>query len=97
MSGIAVLPDAEYLPPVRTMTLKLPEDLFAEITSEAKARNISRSQVVRERLVKRRTAKSRGSLWDQMDDLVIQSDSLPSDLSSNKAHLKSYGQNRADR
>ena len=79
------------------MTLKLPEDLFAEITSEARARNISKSQVVRERLSKRRTPKSKASLWDQMDDLVIQSDSLPADLSSNKAHLKSYGQNRADR
>ena len=79
------------------MTLKLPEDLFAEITSEARARNISKSQVVRERLIKRRTPKSKASLWDQMDDLVIQSDSLPADLSSNKAHLKSYGQNRADR
>jgi hypothetical protein len=79
------------------MTLKIPEDLFAEITSEARARNVSKSQVARERLARRRTAKSKGSLWNQMEDLVIQSDSLPDDLSSNKAHLRSYGQNRADR
>ena len=79
------------------MTLKIPEDLFAEISSEAHARNISKSQVVRERLAKRRAAKRKGSLWNQMEDLVIQSDSLPADLSSNKAHLRSYGQNRADR
>jgi hypothetical protein len=79
------------------MTLKLPEDLFAEISSEARARNLSKSQVVRERLAKRHTAKSKGSLWNQMEDLVIQSDALPADLSSNKAHLRSYGQNRADR
>jgi hypothetical protein len=79
------------------MTLKIPEDLFAEITSEARARNVSKSQVARERLAERRTAKSKGSLWNQMEDLVIQSDSLPADLSSNKAHLRSYGQNRADR
>ena len=79
------------------MTLKIPEDLFAEIASEARARNISKSQVVRERLAKRRTAKSKGSLWNQMEDLVVQSDSLPDDLSSNKALLRSYGQNRADR
>ena len=82
---------------MRTMTLKIPEDLFAEIASEARVRNISKSQVVRERLAKRRTAKNKGSLWNQMEDLVIQSDSLPADLSSNKAQLKSYGQNRADR
>lgn len=79
------------------MTLKLPEELFAEIASEARARNISKSQVVRERLLKRRTNKNKGSLWSQMADLVIQSDSLPADLSSNKAHLKSYGRNRTDR
>jgi hypothetical protein len=79
------------------MTLKIPEDLFAEITSEARARNISKSQVVRERLAKRSTAKSKGSLWNQMEDLVIPADSLPADLTSNKAHLRSYGQNRADR
>jgi hypothetical protein len=79
------------------MTLKIPEDLFAEITSEARARNISKSQVVRERLAKRRAGKGKGSLWSQMEDLVMQSDSMPADLSSNKAHLKSYGQNRTDR
>jgi Ribbon-helix-helix protein, copG family len=79
------------------MTLKLPEDLFAEISSEARARNISKSQVVRERLANRRTAKGKGSLWNQIEDLVISSDSMPADLSSNKAHLKSYGQNRANR
>lgn len=82
---------------VKTLTLKIPEDLFAEIASEARARNLSKSQVVRERLAKRRTGKSKGSLWNQMEDLVIQADSRPADLSSNKAHLKSYGQNRADR
>ena len=79
------------------MTFKLPEDLFIEISSEARARNISKSQVVRERLANRRTAKGKGSLWNQIEDLVIASDSLPADLSSNKAHLKSYGQNRANR
>ncbi|HYZ72525.1 MAG TPA: CopG family transcriptional regulator [Chthoniobacterales bacterium] len=78
------------------MTLKLPEDLFAEISSEARARRISKSQVVRERLANRRT-KGKGSLWNQIEDLVISSDFLPADLSSNKAHLKSYGQNRANR
>jgi hypothetical protein len=79
------------------MTLKIPEELFAEIAGEAQARNISRSQVVRERLNKRRVTKSKGSLWSQMEDLVIPSDSQQVDLSSNKAHLKSYGKNRADR
>jgi hypothetical protein len=79
------------------MTLKIPEDLFAEITNEARVRNITKSQVVRERLAKVRVGKARGSLWVQVEDLVIKLDSLPADLSSNKTHLKSYGKNRADR
>jgi hypothetical protein len=32
-----------------------------------------------------------------MEDLVVHSDSLPADLSVNKAHLKNYGQNRRHR
>ena len=79
------------------MTLKIPEELFAEIASEARARNLSKSQVVRERLAKQHLGKPRGSLWDQMEDLVIKSDPLPPNLSSNQAHLKSYGKNRAHR
>jgi hypothetical protein len=82
---------------MRTMTLKVPEALFAEIASEAKARNVSKSQIARERLANRRAQVAKGSLWSRIEDLVIKSDALPADLSSNKAHLKRYGKNRADR
>jgi len=82
---------------MRTMTLKIPDALFAEITSEAKARNVSKSQIARERLANRRVRTSKASLWSRMEDLVMKSDTLPADLSSNKAHLKRYGKDRADR
>ncbi|MGA8660480.1 MAG: CopG family transcriptional regulator [Chthoniobacterales bacterium] len=82
---------------MKTLTLKLPDALFAEIASDAKARNVSKSQVVRERLAHGRTDATRGSLWSRMEDLVIEADSLPADLSSNKTHLKRYGKNRSDR
>ena len=80
---------------MKTLTVKLPDPLFAEITSDAKARRISKSEVVRERLV--RSGASKNSLWLRMEDLVIERDSLPKDLSSNKAHLKNYGKNGSDR
>lgn len=83
--------------PVKTLTLKLPDPLFAEIATDAKARNVSRSQVVRERLAYKSADANQKSLWSRMEDLVIESDSLPADLSSNKAHLKGYGKNRCDR
>jgi hypothetical protein len=79
---------------VKTLTVKVTDALFAEIASAARARNMPKSEIVRERLThKAATAKrGKGSLWSRMDDLVIQADSLPADLSANKAHLNNYGQ-----
>jgi len=70
--------------------------LFSEIARDAKARNVPKSEIVRERLARKTGAAQgkKGSLWDRMEDLVIRQDSLPADLSSNKAHLKHYGKNR---
>ena len=80
---------------MKTLTVKLPDPVFAEIAGAAKARKISKSDIVRERLT--RSGASESSLWSRMEDLVIQRDSLPKDLSSNKAYLKNYGKNRSDR
>jgi len=89
------LRQAYYAVPVKTLTVKLPDPLFAEIASAAKARKISKSAIVRERLA--RSAAPNNSLWSRMEDLVIQRDSLPVDLSSNKAHMKDYGRHSSDR
>ena len=84
---------------MKTLTIKLPDELFAEIAGDAAARNVPKSEIVRERLARKPAAAKRGSrsLWSRMEDLVIKSDALPRDLSSNKAHLKNYGKNRSDR
>ena len=84
---------------MKTLTVKLPDPLFLEIADQAKARNISKSDVVRERLAQRGGPAGangrRSSLWSRMRDLVIASDRLPRDLSSNKKHLRGYGKNRS--
>lgn len=80
---------------MKTMTVKLPEHLATEIEAAAKARKISKSEIVRERLEQGST-HSRTSLWTRMEDLVIDDDSLPQDLSSNKTHLDGYGASRSD-
>lgn len=80
---------------MKTLTVKLPEPLFSEIAGEAKARQMSKSEIVRERLGHVKTGKT--SLWDRMEDLVIDDHSLPRDLSSAKKHLKNYGKSRSDR
>jgi len=85
---------------MKILTVKLPDRLFLEIADQAKARNISKSEVVRERLTRetRPSAKGqRGSLWSRMRDLVIDSERLPADLSSNRNHLRGYGANRTHR
>jgi hypothetical protein len=75
--------------------VKLPEALFAEIERAARARKVSKSEIARERLERAKTAKA--SLWSRMEDLVIDSDLLPPDLSYNKEYLRDYGKNRSDR
>lgn len=84
---------------MKTLTLKLPENLFAQIESDARARNLSKSEIVRERLSQKNTAAKSAnvSLWKRMSDLVISQDALPADLSENKSHLKNYGKNRSHR
>jgi hypothetical protein len=56
---------------------------------------VATSEIVRERL--ERAEKATPSLWSRMEDLVIEDDPLPADLSSNKKHLGKYGKNRSRR
>jgi hypothetical protein len=98
--SIALLPYWYYALEMKILTVKLPDGLFLEIADQAKARNISKSEVVRERLTREaqpRAKGQRGSLWSRMRDLVIDSERLPADLSSNRNHLIGYGANRTHR
>ena len=80
---------------VKTLTVRLPEGLVAEIEAESRGRKISKSDVVRERLS--RTASSAGArsrLLDAISDLIGSVDGLAGDLSARKkAYLKTtdYG------
>jgi hypothetical protein len=85
------------IPGMKTLTIKVPDALFAEISGAAKARNVPKSEIVRERLARKPIASKRASLWSSMEDLVIEVDALPTNLSSNRKHLKGYGKNRPHR
>jgi len=52
---------------MKTLTVRLPESLFAQIADDAQARNTSKSEIVRQRL--ERVAGSTTPLVDQLDDL----------------------------
>ena len=85
---------------MKTLTVRLPEPLVAEIEAESHMRKISKSDVVRERLrhVPARARQRRPNPADSIADLIGSVHGLPTDLSGRKKHyLKatSYGQKRA--
>ena len=77
---------------LRAVTIKLRDRVLADIEAEARARRVTRSAVVRERL--ERAGARGGSVWDRMRDLVIANDGAPADLASNQARLRAYGRPR---
>ncbi len=83
---------------MKTLTVRLPEPLVADIEAESRGRKISKSDVVRERL--QLTPRQRGRRKPSLDaiaDLVGSVDGLPSDLSMRKRtylHATGYGQKR---
>jgi Arc/MetJ-type ribon-helix-helix transcriptional regulator len=84
---------------MKTLTVRLPEDLVAQIEAEARQRKLSKSDVVRERLTEAgQTHRRHSTSLDPIADLVGSVDGLPPDLSSRKKkYLKStgYGRKRA--
>ena len=84
---------------MKTLTVRLPEALVADIEADSKGRRLSKSDVVRERLsLARRPARSHEAHAETIADLVGSVDGLPEDLSARKKHyLKAmgYGRRRA--
>jgi Arc/MetJ-type ribon-helix-helix transcriptional regulator len=82
---------------MRTLTVRLPEALAAEIEAESRERGISKSDIVRERLERaprkpRRTPPSFAAIADLVGSI---DDGLPSDLSARYKHyLKTTGYGR---
>lgn len=83
---------------MKTLTVRLPEALVAQIEAESRGRKLSKSDVVRERLsVAAGSSRRRHAPLDAIADLVGSVDGLPPDLSARKkAYLKTtgYGQKR---
>ena len=82
---------------MKTLTVRLPEALAAEIEAESRERRRSKSDVIRERLTRAEKPRSKARLPDSIADLVGSVPSLSADLSERKkAYLKStdYGRKR---
>ena len=84
---------------MKTVTVRLPEPLIAQIDAESRQRGISKSDVVRERLEAGAgyANSSHSGRFDRIADLVGSVDNLPADLSARRKHyLKTthYGRKR---
>ena len=95
---LAQLPSSYYTCfGMKTLTVRLPEALVAELEAESRGRRRSKSDVVRERLSRVAGARARPAS-PAIADLVGSVDGLPADLSGQKkAYLKTtgYGRKRA--
>ena len=79
---------------MKTLSLKLPESLFAMLTAASEKRGESKSTVVREAIaayIRAQQSVHQGSCLDLANDLAGCVDG-PEDLSSNKTHMRRYGQ-----
>jgi Arc/MetJ-type ribon-helix-helix transcriptional regulator len=84
---------------MKTLTVRLPDDLAAQIEAESRRRKLSKSDVVRERLTEaKESVWGQPALLDAIADVIGSVDSLPRDMSRRtKNYLKStgYGEKRA--
>jgi hypothetical protein len=79
---------------MKTLTVRVPDVVAAQIEAESRARKVSKSAVVRERLVDGPRRRRSASL-EAISDLIGSVDGLPADLSARKKHyLKATGYGR---
>ena len=81
---------------MKSLTVRLPDQLVTEIEAESRERNCAKSDIVRERL--QRGAAPASTRLNGVADLIGSVDGLPADLSSRKKrYLKvtGYGKKRA--
>ncbi len=78
---------------MKTLTVRLPDALAAEIQAEARERKLSRSDIVRERLTLAAAARRRRpASLDAIADLIGSVNGLPADLSARKKkYVKATG------
>jgi hypothetical protein len=80
---------------MQTISLKLPEDLLADLEREAKARRVSKSALVRESVeiaVRRQPRRGAVSCYDLAQDLAGTVKGMPRDLASNPKYLEGFGE-----
>jgi Ribbon-helix-helix protein, copG family len=82
---------------MRTISLKLPDHLLAQLAKTAKARRVTRSSLVRESLEKtlrEQPPNGAPSCYDLARDLAGTVKGLPKDLADNPKYMERFGRRR---
>jgi Arc/MetJ-type ribon-helix-helix transcriptional regulator len=80
---------------MKTLTVRLPDDLAAQIEAESRQRKMSKSDVIRERLTPAGPRRRRVAARDAIEDLIGSVKGLPTDLSARtKDYLQAMGYGR---
>ena len=80
---------------MKTLTVRLPEALVASIEAESRARKLSKSDVVRERLSRAaQMDRPRPATYEAIADLIGSVKGLPPDLSARKKYYLKAGYGR---
>jgi predicted transcriptional regulator len=80
---------------MRTISVKLPDDLLADLEKEAKARRLTKSVLVRQSLetsLSRRPRRVAASCYDMAWDLAGSVRGLPPDLAHNPLYMDGFGE-----
>ena len=80
---------------MRTISLKLPHDLLAELEREAKARRVTKSDLVRDslqRALRQPQNQAAASCYDLARDLAGSVERLPSYLAVNPSYMEGLGE-----
>ena len=80
---------------MKSLTVRLPDALVAELEAESRTRKVSKSDIVRERLSVAARSRLPAARTATIADLVGSVDGLPADLSRRtKAYLRTMGYGR---
>jgi predicted DNA-binding protein len=79
---------------MQTISMRLPDDLLSELDRAAKARRVTKSEIVRESLEKAlRVQRGKAvSCYDLAPDLAGKLKGLPKDLATNPKYMEGFGE-----
>ena len=80
---------------MKTLTLKVPERLNAELEESARAEGLSKSEFIRDAIEEQVKRKKRGNKAPRVYDLIsdlVGSLKGPGDLSTNPKHMEGFGE-----